>query len=111
MGTVSSHEEGVSLTEFITDPVTVDIDENHPTDGVWHQVHNHITNLKPSTMKAEDGTLYDFSSFTLHRAAPAQHRGWRLFLRASMWHKPYLNGEGTIARQEYVYRVSEAKGW
>lgn len=111
VGTISSHEEGVSLTEFVAEPVTVDINENHPTDGVWQQVHEHITKVNPRTLTAEDGTLYDFSSFTLHRATPTIHRGWRLFLRASMWHKPYLNGEGTLARQEYVYRVSETKGW
>lgn len=112
VGTVSTSPTGVSLTEFVTSPLTVDIDESEEAPaGVWEQVHNEINRSKPDLTEAEDGTLYDFGSFTLHRCTPAKERGWRLFLRASMWHKPYLNGEGTLARQEYVYRLTEEKGW
>lgn len=112
VGTLSTSTTGVSLTEFVTDSIEVDINEDSDAEqGVWEQVHNYIEDAKPTTAQAEDGNLYDFSSYTLHRATPAKERGWRLFLRASMWHKPYLNGEGTLARQEFVYRVSEAKGW
>lgn len=110
VGTVSTSPTGVSLTEFVTDPLSVEIDESGNA-GVWEQVHRHIDKVGPTIVEAQDGALYDFGSMTLHRCAPAKERGWRLFLRASMWHKPYLQGEGTIARQEYVYRLSEEKGW
>lgn len=111
VGTVSTDPGGVSLTEFVTDPMDIDLDEGPEAAGVWEQVHRRIEAEKPTIAEAQDGHLYDFGSFTLHRCTPARVRGWRLFLRASMWHKPYLQGEGTIARQEYVYRLSEEKGW
>lgn len=111
VGTVSTDVSGVSLTEFVTDPVTIPIDLTGTDQGIWEQVHHWVDEHKPQTQESQDGLLYDFSSWTLHRCTPAKIRGWRLFFRASMWHKPYLDGEGTLARQEYVYRVSEAKGW
>lgn len=110
VGTVSTGTQGVSLTQFVTDDVSVEVDEENGV-GIWEQVHNHIDATVPTIIEAEDGKLYDFGSMTLHRCMPAKERGWRLFLRASMWHKPYLQGEGTLARQEYVYRLSEEKGW
>lgn len=110
VGTVSTGATGVSLTEFVTDEVSVDIDESNGV-GVWEQVHKHIESTGAAITEAQDGILYDFGSMTLHRCTPAKERGWRLFLRASMWHKPYLQGEGTLARQEYVYRLAEEKGW
>ena len=110
VGTISTSPTGVSLTEFVTDELEIEVDENNGV-GVWEQVHTHIDKVSPTIVEAQDGLLYDFGSMTLHRCTPAKERGWRLFLRASMWHKPYLQGEGTIARQEYVYRLSEEKGW
>lgn len=110
VGTMSTGENGVSLTEFITEPLTLTIDGSSPR-GTWEQVHRQIEDISPSTTTAQDGKLYEFSSFTLHRAMPATTRGWRLFLRASMWHKPWINDGGVLARQEYVYRLDEAKGW
>ncbi len=112
VGTISTEDTGVSLTEFVDEEITIDLDESDDAEqGVWEQVHDHIETVKPKLLLAEDGQLFDFSSLTLHRATPATTRGWRLFVRASMWHKPYLSGEGTLARQEFVYRISEAKGW
>lgn len=107
VGTISSEAGGVSLTEFITEDVELDIDPDH----VWSSAHQQIAAHGLATMTAQDGRLYDFGSFTLHRCTPARVRGWRLFVRASMWHKPYLEGEGTVARQEYVYRLREDTGW
>lgn len=112
VGTVSTGVDGVSLTEAVTEPFRAVIDEPDAGNTLWSQVHRQVETNKPKSMKLEDGVLTSMGSFTLHRATPAMIRGWRLFFRLSMWHRPYLNAEGgCISRQEQVYRLSEAKGW
>jgi hypothetical protein len=113
VATVSTAEEGVSNTEFLDQvftfhsvaPVTV-------ANTLWGQVHTEIE--KHSELRrhqALDGELTQFDSWTLHRAMPAKIRGWRLFFRMSMWHKPYLGDGGMISRQEQVYKLYEGSGW
>lgn len=114
VGTISTEEAGVSLTEFITSPFTAHLTETPNAERtLWGQVHEQIVaDPTVAITQATDGNLYQFSSRTLHRACPAGVRGWRLFMRISMWHKPYLgNDEGTISRQEHVYQVTEGHGW
>lgn len=52
-----------------------------------------------------------FDSWTLHRCMPAKIRGWRLFFRMAMWHKPNLGDGGMITKQEQVYKLAEAGNW
>lgn len=52
-----------------------------------------------------------FDSWTLHRAMPTKIRGWRLFFRMAMWHKPNLGEDGMISKQEQVYKLVEGSGW
>ena len=111
VGTVSTEPDGVSLTQFVSEPVTVTIGDVSEIDTLWGQVHNQIEQLDPATVWTADGDLTQFGSFTLHRATPAVTRGWRLFFRASMWHKPYLGDGGMISRQEQIYQILEGKGW
>lgn len=114
VGTVSTEPEGVSLTQFVTSPFTARLPVTPSAEApLWGQVHDQVANDHGVLVtSAEDGNLYQFSSTTLHRACPATIRGWRLFLRMSMWHRPYLNeAEGTFSRQEQVYQLAEGRGW
>jgi hypothetical protein len=113
VGTLSSEPGGVSLTEFVSSPVSLAL--THTPDAqntLWGQVHAAI-NGDPTvqTVSAQDGQLMQFDSLTLHRARPATVRGWRLFVRVSMWHKDYLGDGGRISRQEQVYQLAEGHGW
>lgn len=110
IASVSTHPQGVSLTELVSEDLSIDVTDSNDA-GVWQQVHETVESLKPQTVSVKDGNLSKIGAMTLHRATATQHRGWRLFVRASMWHKPYVSGEGSLARQEFVYRLSESKGW
>ena len=113
VGTLSSEEGGVSLTEFVSSPVSVTLRQTPDAQHtLWGQVHAAV-NADPAvqTVSAADGQLMQFDSLTLHRARPATVRGWRLFVRVSMWHKDYLGEGGRISRQEQVYQVTEGHGW
>lgn len=111
IATVSSLENGVSNTQFLTEPVTVTIPGNPHKDFVlWKEVHKQIKkSVKTKTML--DGEIVAFDTNTLHRAMPAHERGWRLFFRMSGWHNNYLGEEGKISTQQQVYVVSEGSGW
>lgn len=109
IGTVSTDESGVSLTEVFTSPLTIEIKESVK---FWDTVHKAAEMSDGKTVMLSDGVLRSLGSRTLHRATPARVRGWRLMFRASMWHKPVFSKEGgNIARQETVYRLHESTGW
>lgn len=109
--TVSTEPGGVSSTEFVTEPFDATVRDPSAARPLWSQVHEAVEAAHPATAHAADGELTSFSSWTLHRATPARVRGWRLFLRMSMWHRPYLGGSGKVSRQEQVYRLFEGQGW
>lgn len=109
--TVSTHLDGVCNTEFLAEPIRARVVTPTPIRTFWAQVHDQVEMKQPrATYDTKDGDLTCFDSWTLHRAMPAQIRGWRLFFRISMYHKPGL-GEGMISKQEQVYRLSEGSGW
>lgn len=112
IGSISTDDDGVSLTDVVNEEFEAEIENPNEDHTLWQQVHDQIEAHEPSTLYIPDGQLTKIGAMTLHRASPARTRGWRLFLRLSMWHKPYISDEGgSIARQEYVYRLSESKGW
>lgn len=112
IGTVSTDPLGVSNTEVVNEEIAVDIKNPSADNTLWEQVHLQVENSPVSKIQLDDGQLAEMGAFTLHRATPARTRGWRLFVRASMWHKPYLSeAGGSISHQEQVYRVTESKGW
>jgi len=76
---LSTNPEGVSFTEFLQGPFSIDVNTLTPT---WDQVDEVIrsrTDLE--TTFAGDGTFAIYNSHTLHRAAPAHRSGGRLFFR------------------------------
>jgi hypothetical protein len=108
--TVSSHINGVSNTEFLCNSLEVEIESADMDNRFWRQVHAHVNCGSPTQM-IPDGELVQFDSWTLHRCTAAKIRGWRLFFRMSMWHKPYLGEEGMLSKQEQVYLVTQGEGW
>lgn len=110
--TVSSHEAGVSNPEFITDNVSVDVTATEGGDAaLWAQVSRAMVGAEIATEETADGDLVCFNSWTLHRVRPAKIRGWRLFFRASMWHRPNLGTGGMLTKQEQIYKITEQSGW
>lgn len=117
--TVSSSPDGISNARFLDTPITFDsnIQENTLLQtGVqhtlWGQVHSYIESLASyKTTDTKDGDIILFDARSLHKVMPAKIRGWRLFFRMSMWHKPNLGDGGKITQQEQVYKIFEGSGW
>lgn len=111
--TVSSHPNGVSNTQFLDDKFEFESDLVPTSDNtLWGQVHKALADYKDLwTWNSFDGQLIQFDPRTLHRTMPAKIRGWRLFFRMSMWHKPNLGDGGMITKQEQVYKLVEGSGW
>jgi hypothetical protein len=111
--TVSTDQDGVSNTLFVAENLDFETD-NVPTSAntLWGQVHEAVEARPDLALHlTRDGELTMFDSWTLHKATAARVRGWRLFFRMSMWHKPYLGDGGMISRQEQVYKLCEGSGW
>lgn len=109
--TLSTHAGGVSNTQFLDEPFTATTDDS--TDvALWGQVHAQVEQKQVKRVAdSRDGELICFDAMTLHRCMPARIRGWRLFFRMSMWHKPNLGEGGKLTKQEQVYKLSEGGGW
>jgi len=111
--TVSTHEDGVSNTRFLNTPITVDIGNCDEEIGVWEQVHEHINTIPKDRLSfydTKDGEIVQFDARSLHKATLCKNRGWRIFIRGSLWHKENL-GEGKLSKQEQVYVMAEKTGW
>jgi len=110
--TISSHENGVSNTQFLDEPFNFETDDISTEHTLWGQVHDAISRKKEiHVYDSDDGELILFDNWSLHRAMPTKIRGWRLFFRMSMWHKPNLGDGGMISKQEQVYKIVEGDGW
>jgi hypothetical protein len=106
---VSTEPEGVSLTEFLLEPVELTVSGDARSPTLWAQVDEQVRDAR--AVSVPDGRLTLFDSCTLHRASPARVRGWRLFFRLAMWYRPNL-GQGQISRQEMVYLpAAPGSGW
>jgi hypothetical protein len=112
IATVSSHDEGVSNTEFLDQDFQFASDRINPDHGLWQQV-NEILEATPNkkVVESKDGQLMCFDSWTLHRACPTKNRGWRLFFRMAMWHKKNIGDGGMITKQEQIYKYVGHYGW
>lgn len=109
--TISSHESGISNTEFLMEPFSCEVGSVDSENRFWGQIDKAVSADMREVEVIPDGCLTCFDSWTLHRCAPARLRGWRLFFRMSMWHRQYLDGEGKCSRQEQVYLMSNGDGW
>jgi len=113
IATISSVLGGVSNTVFLDQEYTFEQrEEASAANPFWGMVHRDIESQPELKRRSSfDGQLISFDSMTLHKAAPAVARGWRLFFRISMWHKPYLGDGGKISRFEQIYQIEEGHGW
>ena len=111
VATVSTHHQGVSNTQFLAQPFEAAVDSDAADVTLWGQVHRQVEAAQRRTWDSRDGQLVAFDSWALHRAMPARIRGWRLFFRMSMWHKPNLGDGGKFSKQEQVYKLIEGSGW
>lgn len=105
--TVSTHEDGVSNTNFIPSKLGL----IYESDRVWGSINEHLNLLEGldvlNVQKTRDGVIYKFNQSHLHRATRAHNSGWRWFFRASMMHNPPMN---KIRNQVQVYADVD-KGW
>lgn len=110
--TVSTHAAGVSRTQFLAEPFEATVDVAAQDVTLWGQVHCQVEQRQTRRVfDARDGQLVCFDAWTLHRAMPTTFRGWRLFFRMSMWHRPNLGAGGMLTKQEQVYKLVEGGGW
>lgn len=108
---VSTHPEGVSSTEFLSTPVSIHINP----ERVWSSAHESLQQLLKlddptgdAVKTPGDGQVVVFNMPTFHRARPAVRRGWRWWMRASMYYARPIN---KIRRHVQVYTSSEGTGW
>jgi hypothetical protein len=113
VGTVSTSSDGVSNTQFLAEPFTATLTRVPDQEiTLWGMVHAQVEREQTRrTFDTRDGQMVEFDSWTLHRAMPAKVRGWRMFFRMSMWHKPNLGRGGNFTKQEQVYKLVEGGGW
>lgn len=113
--TISSHDGGVSNPEFLNEEFVAGVVAPSSDHTLWGQVHRQLAEVektrKLNTFIPQDGEMILFDPWTLHRVRPAHTRGWRLFFRMSLWHRPNLGNGGMLTKQEQVYKVLEGTGW
>lgn len=111
--TVSSHEGGVSNCQFLDEKFEFESDEQPTSENtLWGQVHRKLLSGQTrKTWDTVDGDVVLFDPRSLHRVMPTKTRGWRLFFRMSMWHRPNLGDGGMLTKQEQVYKLVEGSGW
>jgi hypothetical protein len=110
IATVSTHAGGVSNCQFLAQQLTATVDPPTSDMTLWGQVHRQVPE-SPPVVDTRDGDLVLFDSWSLHRVMPTKVRGWRLFFRMSMWHRPNLGAGGMLTKQEQVYKLVEGSGW
>jgi hypothetical protein len=105
---LSSEPCGVSNTQYVDQHMVFKLWQS-PERTVYRQLHEEVEKHKPQLIHVKDGEFIKFTPHTVHRAMPTLRRGWRMFFRYSMYHKPPL--ENKIANCQQVYILSEANGW
>ena len=104
--TLSSEPFGVSNTEYVVDPIRPKLYDN---EHVYKDLHEQVEKIGPIVQTMADNVFVKFTPKTIHRATPTRRRGWRMFMRFSMYHKPpIVNG---VSGQQQVYLLSEKNGW
>lgn len=96
------------VTEFVDVPVQLDLRHSEDPD-LYKEVSTLINQGDYPTIFHPVGQWISWSWWNIHRAVPAQKRGWRLQMRvAEMYHPPLETG--FIRAQSQVY-VPEEFGW
>lgn len=105
--TISTSDVGVSNTMFYNKGTAFKIEDD---EHVFKDLHNQVeARSDEGKTLIPDGMLALFTPKTIHKTMPTHTRGWRLFFRYSMYHKPPVVNK--VANQQQVYILSEANGW
>jgi hypothetical protein len=110
IATASTNPHGVSNTQFLTRPYSMNLTPTGEEFTLWQHVDRHIGEPTPDALfNSRDGQLIQFDTHTLHRAMPATRTGIRLFIRVSLW---AINDkhQGNLAKFEQVYRRTPNAG-
>ena len=103
MALVGEAEDGNSCTQFLTEPLTVNLD----CTDVWHSLDKSINSLPEYKSRfIKNREVIHFNQNAIHRATPTKTPGWRLFLRCSFTHRPVHN---EIRKQVQIY--VDRNGW
>lgn len=105
---LSTEPCGVSNTQYVDQHAVFKL-WHSPGRSVYHELHDEVEKLKPDVLHVKDGEFVKYSPHTVHRAMPTARRGWRMFFRYSMYHKPPVLNE--VPNVQQVYQLSEANGW
>lgn len=100
------HQFGLCPTVFLDNAIKFNYDETRP---VWKQLHQQIEAAPQRTRYVRPGELLCFDSRSPHKATACRERGWRLFFRLSMYHRPPVVNKVQTVQQVYV--LSEENGW
>ncbi len=106
MTIVSDSNDGVSCTEFITEPCTVSLNKN----AVWNSLDKNLESEKFKHLKRKklvQGDIINFNQDSIHRASKTTSNGWRWFGRLSFTYRKPAN---EIRTQVQVYASAE-NGW
>jgi hypothetical protein len=96
--TLSTEQAGVSLTEFVIDPIKPRI---FTADDVYRDLDEQVVRIAPRTALINDGVFVRYTPKTIHRATETHRRGTRMVFRFTMCdHPPVLN---EIPKQQQVY--------
>jgi hypothetical protein len=97
--------ENHTLTEFLREDITVEVDE----ENVWGSIDREVTNTQgKNVQRIKEGNIYMFDQQTLHRGTVTENPGWRLFFRLSCTNRKPTN---EIRRQCQVYIPENQWGW
>lgn len=103
MAIVGESEDGNSCTQFLTEPLTVELDRS----DVWHSLDKAVNALPAYKSRfIKNLEVIHFNQNAVHRATPTKTPGWRLFLRCSFTHRPVHN---EIRKQVQIY--VDRNGW
>lgn len=80
---ISDHEGGVSNTEYMTEPTTLQL----PKKGVYQAVDRQLNEDKiTARAKLVDGEIIEMDQLSLHRGTPSHQAGQRYFMRFAILH-------------------------
>lgn len=99
-------DKHVSNTEFLSEPIKASLD--YEKGAMYKQLHQQVEAKSNTRMTINVGEIWRFNQAAIHRTLPTATRGWRMFFRMSIYHKPPLNMQ---SNQQQVYLLSEENGW
>lgn len=109
--TLSTHQKGVSPTQFLNQPFKAFVDPTHQTLNVWQQVDSQVNKLRNQNIfQLNDGHLIQFNGFSIHRPSQAIRNGLRYFFRISGFYNPPMGDpndaeRGKFSLHEHSYRL------